>query len=125
MPRAPRSEGWTTIVKIVHHNKLVRDRVPEIVAANGAEPMTRVLAEDEYEGALRLKIREEANEVATAGSRAEVINELADLQEVVMALADAYNISHGEIEQIRRIKKMERGGFGGRVFLIETREEVH
>lgn len=102
-------------------NKLVRDRIPEIILANGDKPKTRKLSKKEYKVALLDKVVEEAKEIAeTRGKRDELIKEVGDLEEVLMALMDAYKISCQETGVVRRKRKKERGGFGKRIFLEST-----
>ncbi len=72
------------------YNKLVRDRIPEIIAEDGREPKTRILSEDEYMAELERKLREECEETIAArgGDTAEHrLEELGDVLEVMLALA--------------------------------------
>lgn len=101
-------------------NKLVRDKIPEIILANGETPETRVLNEEEYRAEVRKKLGEEAAEYAQDDS----LEELADLLELVKANAEAKGSSLEEIEKIRVKKADERGGFGKRIFLISTDKTV-
>lgn len=105
--------------------KLIRDGVPEAVRASGGFIETRRLGDDEYGQALREKIVEEAGEVETAGSRAETIEELADLLEAVRALATHERIPLADIEGAAARKRLERGGFEGRTFSVSFRPPPH
>ena len=100
------------------HNKLVRDKIPEIIIANGDIPETRILGKDEFDKELRRKLLEEAAEAATSNDT----TELADVLEVVYALAAQAGLSREELDTMRALKCQERGAFNGRVFLIETKE---
>ena len=103
------------------YSKLVRDKIPEIILANGEKPKTKILSKEKYKLALLNKVVEEAKEVAgTKGKRNDLIKEVGDLEEVLMALMDAYNISCKEIGVVRRKRKKERGGFSKRIFLEST-----
>lgn len=93
--------------------KLVRDRIPEIIRAAGRLPETRVAKPEEYGALLRVKLFEEAGEYAAGGDPAE----LADLLEVVHALAAFHGITPDELEQRRSAKAAERGGFSNRLVL--------
>ncbi|TMU87116.1 phosphoribosyl-ATP pyrophosphohydrolase [Bacillus sp. BHET2] len=99
------------------YNKLVRDRIPEIIEETGKAFTTRVLSEEEYLIELKKKSFEELEEYHDAESREEAIEELADLMEVVHAFAKSHNTSLDEIESIRREKANNRGGFDKRIFL--------
>ena len=100
----------------VVYNKLVRDLIPDIIAANGSQPSTRVLEHDSYQGALRSKLVEEAQE-AEAAADEQLVSELADVLEVLRALAQAYGMKWDDIEFQAARKRAERGGFDRRIFL--------
>ena len=99
------------------YNKLVRDRIPEIIAEReGQAPKTRILTEKEYRVELAKKLNEEVAEYqATPNSE-----ELADILEVVYALAAVHNLDPEALEQIRQEKATPRGGFSKKIFLIEA-----
>ncbi len=101
-------------------NKLVRDRIPEIIAANGDIPHTRVMETEEYERALMEKISEEARELGLAGTRGEIIEEAADVFEVLEAMLKAYEISDEEVKAAKDSKRVKRGGFDGKIMLEYT-----
>ena len=100
------------------HDKLVRDRIPAIIRARGARCETRVLSGAEYGEALRTKLREEVEEYLQSGS----LEELADICEVVRALAEFGGHGQAEMEAARARKEIERGAFGERIFLGRTWE---
>ena len=97
----------------IHHNKLVRDRIPEIIEGSGKTCVTRILPLEEYLAALDAKLTEELAEYQADKS----MEELADLLEVMMAVAEARGHSFAEGEAIRRAKAEKRGGFRERIFL--------
>jgi predicted house-cleaning noncanonical NTP pyrophosphatase (MazG superfamily) len=92
-------------------SKLVRDRIPQIITAAGLTPMIRVAADHELPGLLRTKLVEEAAEVADALTPEATLDELADVLEVVHALAGRHGISLIELERTRAAKAAVRGGF--------------
>jgi predicted house-cleaning noncanonical NTP pyrophosphatase (MazG superfamily) len=100
----------------VAHHKLVRDQIPEIIAAAGRRPVTRVLDQVGYQAALRTKLLEEARE-AHAAPEGQLASELADVLEVLKALAAAYDMSWEDVVSEADRKRAERGGFGNRIFL--------
>ena len=96
--------------------KLVRDRIPEIIQAEGRHPVTRVLDEAGYRQALLDKLIEEATEAASA-STASLPGELADVLEVLRALTSAAGMSWEQLLTLADDKRNRRGGFTGKVFL--------
>ena len=93
--------------------KLVRDRIPEIIRAKGEVAITRIAAADEYPHSLKQKLQEEIDEY-TASQEPE---ELADILEVVYALAEQAGISRTELELMRSIKASQRGAFTAHILL--------
>lgn len=107
-------------MSIIRHDKLVRDRIPEIIEGAGKRCTTRILDHEAYIAALDKKLAEELAEYHADGS----MEELADLLEVMMAAAAARGHDFAEVEEIRRRKARERGGFQQRIWLesVETSE---
>ena len=101
------------------HNKLVRDLIPEIIRQAGHRCDTIILSDSEYRQALRDKLREEAREAATANGE-DLIEELADLLDVIDALIESHNITQESILLTRDQKRAEKGGFARKVKLLWT-----
>ncbi|MDB9493477.1 nucleoside triphosphate pyrophosphohydrolase [Spirulina major CS-329] len=97
--------------------KLIRDRIPEIITAAGRTSITRVLSAADYDQALRAKLQEEAAEAAAA-SPADLLTELADLQEVIEHLLAFYDLDPQALAQIKAQRQRDRGGFQQRLELI-------
>ena len=91
-------------------NKLIRSKLPDRMAKEGVVVNSQKLEIEEYVAQLKQKIIEEANEVSEAKSREELITELADVLEVIYAIAESTEISQVEIEQAR-IEKREINGY--------------
>lgn len=106
----------------MHFNKLVRDRIPEILRAQGIVPEVRALNSSEYETALKDKLVEEAGELNRALTSEDLKSELTDVLEVVDAITRYHGFSAKELEAARAKKKSERGGFEQRIFLVSTRD---
>ncbi|MFA6391153.1 MAG: nucleoside triphosphate pyrophosphohydrolase [Patescibacteria group bacterium] len=109
-------------MKDVEYNKLVRDRIPEVIEASGDECQYEQMEEDEYRTMLREKFVEEAKELIAADGKDEIINELADLLELVEAVQDLEQISPDDVADKKNMKKEERGGFENRIKLISIKE---
>jgi predicted house-cleaning noncanonical NTP pyrophosphatase (MazG superfamily) len=96
--------------------KLIRDGMPAIMRAQGLTTFERRLDDAEFVDRLKAKLVEEAAEAQQAGSRAELIDELADLREVTVALLEVSGVNEAEVEARRVAKRAARGGFDGRIF---------
>ena len=105
------------------HNKLVRDKIPQIIKESGKTPVTKILNEKEYITELRKKSQEELQEYLTAETDQEALEELADLLEIIHALAKVHGSTIEEVDKIRVEKAAKRGGFTDKVFLIEVQDE--
>ncbi|WP_276273780.1 nucleoside triphosphate pyrophosphohydrolase [Haloarcula litorea] len=100
------------------YDKLVRDRIPEVIEADGETPVCHEVAGEAYDERLAAKLVEEAAEYRE--SRA--TEALADVLEVVDAIRDARNIGDGELQAIRERKADERGRFEDGVALERVEE---
>ena len=97
--------------------KLVRDRIPDLIRAEGRRPILEVLDASERRPALLDKLVEEAAEAADA-SPAHLPEELADVLEVVRALASESGLALADIVDLADRKVDERGGFASGLFLV-------
>jgi len=95
------------------YDKLVRDRIPEIIEGNGERPVTHVADDAEYARRLREKLDEEVQEYREDGDP----EELADVLEVVHALRELAGLTEAELAALRAEKAEDRGGFADRVVL--------
>jgi predicted house-cleaning noncanonical NTP pyrophosphatase (MazG superfamily) len=100
------------------YNKLIRDKIPEIIEKNGQKAIIHIASNDEYKEKLREKLQEEVAEYLKSFEK----EELADILEVIYALCEARDVSTDEIEKIRKKKANKRGKFKKRIILDETRE---
>lgn len=102
------------------YNKLVRDKIPQVIAATGATFRTMILSEEDYQRELNRKLREELEELLVPKSPQESLEEMADILEVIRALALVHGATWEQLDAIRAVKAEKRGGFAKRVFLIDT-----
>ena len=98
------------------YNKLVRDKIPEIIENSGGKAEIRLLSEEEYLHYLEMKLDEEVGEYHSD----KTVEELADILEIVYALAAAKGCSKEELLQVYQKKHDDRGGFEKRYFLISS-----
>lgn len=101
----------------IEYNKLVRDRIPEIIQQDGRQCGVEVLDESEYIQALRQKLVEEAQEAATCDLD-ELVKELVDLYEVIDSLMEAGEIDREFVLAKQEARRAERGGFERRLCLL-------
>ncbi len=94
--------------------KLIRDKIPEIARVKGEEMVCHVANPAEYRYYLREKLPEEVEEFLNA-SEAKATEELADILEVVRAIAAERGLSMRKLYSLRDKKRKERGGFEGRI----------
>ena len=104
------------------YNKLVRDKIPEIIKSNKGEPYTRILSDEEYKKELENKLFEECNEVKNSKESIERIEELADVLELICCLAKLENKSLEEVVKVKNEKRLKRGGFEEKIYLEEVVE---
>ena len=100
------------------YNKLVRDRIPEIIEASGKSCVTEILPDEAYLRMLDTKLDEELAEYHADQN----IEELADLMEVIRACAVARGYTIEQLEQVRAEKAAKRGGFEKKILLKEVTE---
>ena len=99
-------------------NKLVRDNIPEMITIIGKDPVCETLDDQKYIEMLEIKLQEEIDEYLTVKEP----EELADMLEVIYALAEANGLSKEALEKLRSDKAEERGTFSKKILLVEINE---
>ena len=105
---------------IKKYNKLIRDRILEIIKTEGEKPYSRVLNKKEYLKEIKKKILEEAKELTKAKNKKEIVNEIVDIQELIDVLTSELGFTKTGIKRQQKIKNKKRGGFKKKLFLIKT-----
>lgn len=105
--------------KVVKYNKLIRDRIPEIVKKAGWVPKVRILRKSEFLSAVKKKVFEEARELIQSKDKRGVLDEIVDIQELLNVLVLEMGIGKQEVQKLQAIKRKKRGGFKKRLFLIK------
>ncbi len=100
------------------YNKLVRDKIPEIIKEAGEIPLTHIANEEEYWKKLKEKLKEEVDEFLEESNE----EELSDILEVISTICDFKNIDKKELESLRQNKAEKRGGFKKKIILDEVKE---
>ena len=106
-------------MRSIAYNKLVRDRIPEIIESSGKTCSTEILSPEDYLRMIDAKLDEELAEY----HKDQNIEELADLLEVIHAAAIARGYTLEDLEQIRAEKAAKRGTFEKRILLKEVYED--
>ena len=97
-------------------NKLVRDNIPDICKENGQIPNARILNDAEYLSELRRKLQEEVQEYLSGND----IEELADVMEVIEALAEHQGCSFDELMKVKQKKRSKNGAFRQKIYLMSV-----
>lgn len=101
------------------YNKLVRDKIPQIIAGSGKTPVVRTASADEARKLLHAKLVEELEEFIAAPSE----EELADMLEVIEAMAHEHQLEMNRVQEKKARKQKSRGGFRDRVVLLKVIEK--
>jgi predicted house-cleaning noncanonical NTP pyrophosphatase (MazG superfamily) len=105
---------------IVEYDKLVRDKIPALIEARGEYVQTLKLEGQALITSLQQKLVEEAYEAKDARSIADLVSELADIEEVIRALCKSVNVAGDDIKAAQEQKRKKRGGFDRGTMLIRT-----
>lgn len=107
---------------IKKYNKLVRDRIPEIIFKEGKEFQSKIkiLSKEEFFKELKKKVLEEADELFEAINKEEIIKEMIDVQELIDTLLEEIGLTIAQFRKLQEQRREERGGFKKRIFLIST-----
>jgi predicted house-cleaning noncanonical NTP pyrophosphatase (MazG superfamily) len=106
-------------MSVIRYNKLVRDKIPEIIESDNKSCDVRILDDTEYLEMVDAKLDEELAEY----HKDQNLEELADVLEVVYAAAKARGYSIEELESLRKQKADKRGGFDKKIFLESVTEK--
>jgi predicted house-cleaning noncanonical NTP pyrophosphatase (MazG superfamily) len=106
-------------MKSFNMNKLVRDKILEIMKGQGKNVTSRTLEEKEFVEQLKIKLKEELDELNEVdyGDKDHFINELADIQLLIDYLLKVNNISKKEIDNFQKTKLSKAGGFDKRIYV--------
>lgn len=103
------------------YNKLVRDKIPEIIKSNGEEPIIRVLGDTQYKEELLKKLYEEYKEVIEVKTKEETLEECSDVLEVLIALLEYNGYTLKDLIKCRDTKKEKRSAFQKRLYLVKVK----
>lgn len=100
------------------YNKAVRDKIPEIIMAEGNECEYSSLSDNEFLFYLEEKLTEELKEYQESHK----IEELVDILEIIYRIAELRGVSKSQVDLLRNKKNEERGALGKNLFLIKVEE---
>jgi diadenosine tetraphosphate (Ap4A) HIT family hydrolase/predicted house-cleaning noncanonical NTP pyrophosphatase (MazG superfamily) len=103
-------------IKSFKVEKLIRDQVPSILRAKGIVVHERVMEQEEFIQKLKDKLLEEGEEVKQAQNTEELLEELADVLEIIQTLSSSVGLTMDEIERKRIEKRQVKGGFEEKIF---------
>lgn len=104
---------------MITYNKLVRDRIPEIIEKDNCKYTIHIASNEEYTAELEKKLMEETNEYLEDKN----LTELSDIMEVICALAKNLGYSEEELFAKRNERRESRGGFDKKIILENTYKE--
>ena len=102
-----------------HYDKLVRDRIPDIIRSGGGSCVCERVSDKQYIELLNRKLLEEVKEYLESGT----VEELADISEVIRAILDCEGVTFEEFQRVRMKKPAARGGFKECILLREVTEK--
>jgi predicted house-cleaning noncanonical NTP pyrophosphatase (MazG superfamily) len=101
------------------YGKLVRDKIPEIIESNNEVPVIKILDDNEYKKELEKKLYEEYLEVLDSNGM-DRVEELADMLEVMKALANLENKTLDDVIEVSKKKESKRGAFNKKIYLVKV-----
>lgn len=105
------------------YNKLIRDRILEIIEAGGSSYNARILAPEEHLTEIKKKLYEEVKEFDETTDETDALEEMADVLELLHAALKVYGKSFDDLEAVRVKKKEKRGGFDQGLYLIDVEDK--
>ena len=105
------------------YNKLVRDRIPQIIKRNRQAAVIKKLNKTEFSRELFKKLKEEIQEVIEAkNNKKELTKEIGDVYEVIDAVIDLHKLNKNSILELQKERNKKRGGFKEKIFLVSVEE---
>jgi predicted house-cleaning noncanonical NTP pyrophosphatase (MazG superfamily) len=108
-------------MQMKEYNKLIRDRIVETIEKDGRIAIVRTLDAQEYSEELKKKLVEEVSELLIAEGKS-VLEEMADVYEVLEHLLEVYGISEEDLLIAKAMKAQVKGKFRKRLFLVGVRD---
>ena len=103
---------------VIHYNKAIRDKIPEIICESGRKCEVIKLSNEEFLVELEKKLSEELKEYKESGK----VEELCDIVEISLRIAELKGVKASEFKKIRENKNKQRGAFHSNLFLKYVEE---
>jgi predicted house-cleaning noncanonical NTP pyrophosphatase (MazG superfamily) len=107
---------------MAYYNKLVRDKIPELLELAGKKGTFRILGDKEFEGELKKKLIDGVKEFRDARRELDALEELSGIYEILIELAKVHKLTIREMEQVRKERAKKHGGFNERLFLVKIED---
>ena len=107
----------------IYYNKLIRDKIPQVIEQAGSECETYTLDQKQFEEALLKKVEEEASALPECTSREETISELADVLDVIDEIKRLKEITDDELHAAQQKNFVKKGGFDKQLFLVWSSDD--
>jgi predicted house-cleaning noncanonical NTP pyrophosphatase (MazG superfamily) len=107
---------------IIPYHKLVRDKIPQIIKKRGGTVVARTLNEDDYIYYLKLKLKEEVDELIKSEDKQNTLYEIVDILELMDYIVKSEKVTEKAIKSIKAKKRKERGGFDKKIFMVLAEE---
>lgn len=104
------------------YNKLVRDKILELIESEGLAYDARILESSELLSEVKEKMIEEAKEFRAAKTVNESVEELADVLELLHTALNVLGVTYEELDKVRQQKKENRGGFEKAIYLVNVED---
>lgn len=102
--------------------KLVRDKIPTLIKKSGKNVISKKIKKGDFKHYLKIKLKEEIDEILKTESKKEIIERIADIDEVLDYVAKEYNITPNDIKKEKKEKSTKKGKYNQREFLVLTEE---
>jgi len=109
-------------IKKIYYNKLVRDKIPQIIGKSGGTAEFKKLNLKEFQKELFLKVGEEASALPFVKTKSEIISELADIFAVTDEIMKLKKIKTSDIKNAMKANFVKKGGFEKRLFLVWSQD---
>lgn len=110
-------------MKKIYYNKLIRDKIPEIIREKGSDCKTKTLSSVDFYKELVKKVSEEASGILGAKNKKELISEIADVLDVINEIKKVKKITSKQILRTQEENNKRKGGFKKHIYLFWSSDD--